>query len=97
MEQLLDKLKFKLKEWQEHGVPVFFFRDEQKKAPSVSLTCFLISFVLVVFGLVNKWAKFVDGVDVDNSLELLVITASLYFGRSFSKKMQSSKTDSKDE
>jgi len=96
MEELLVKIKTKIKEWQEQGVPVFFFRDEQKKAPSVSLTCFLISFCLVVFGLINKWAKFVDGVDVDNSLELLIITASLYFGRSFSKRMVG-KSETKDE
>jgi len=37
--------------------------------------------------LINKFAKIVDGVDVDNTIELLVVCASLYFGRSLSKKI----------
>lgn len=93
MDELLEKMKAKIKDWQENGLPVFFLRDEQKKAPSVSLTMMLISFTLVVFGLINKAAKWVDGVDVDNSLELLIITSSLYFGRSLSKKMQKPKDE----
>lgn len=93
MEELMSKLKSKIKEWQEHGVPVFFFRDENKKAPSVSLTMMLISFSLAIFGLINKFTKIVDGVDVDNSMELLIITSSLYFGRSYSKKFQKPKDD----
>lgn len=84
---MLEKIKQKIKELQEKGLPIIFFRDPLTKKPSVSLTLLLISFVLSIFSLINKFAKIVDGVDVDNTLELLIITASLYFGRAMSKKM----------
>lgn len=84
---MLNKLKLKLKELQEQGVPVVFIKDPITKLPSVSLTLLVLSFTLCIFSLINKFAKIVDGVDIDNSLELLVICASLYFGRSLSKKL----------
>ena len=68
------------------GFPIVYLRDPITKQPSVSLTLLVVSFALGFFSLINKFAKIVDGVDVDNSLELLVICASLYFGRSISKK-----------
>ncbi len=84
---MLDKLKELIKELQDKGIPVIFLRDPITKLPSVSLTLLLASFILSIFSLINKFAKIVDGVDVDNTLQLLIITASLYFGRSLSKKM----------
>jgi hypothetical protein len=84
---MVDKLKEHLKSLQEQGIPLLFIKDPLTKQPSVSLTLLLIAFALSVFSLINKFAKIVDGVDVDNTLELLVVCASLYFGRSLSKKM----------
>jgi hypothetical protein len=84
---MLEKLKQKIQELQEQGIPLVFVKDPISKLPSVSLTLLLISFALSIFSLINKFAKIVDGVDVDNTLELLVICASLYFGRSLSKKV----------
>jgi hypothetical protein len=72
---------------QDNGVVLLFVRDPVSKQPSVSLTLLIVSFTLTVLSLLNKFAKIVDGVDVDNTLELLIITSSLYFGRSLSKKM----------
>ena len=72
---------------QENGVVLLFVRDPVSKKPSVSLTLLVVSFTLTILSLLNKVAKIVDGVDVDNTLELLIITSSLYFGRSLSKKM----------
>lgn len=86
--RLFDKINNKIKHWQKEGVPILFWRDEQKKSPSVSLTMMLISFALCVFSLINKFAKVVDGVDVENSMQLFLICAGLYFGRSLSKKAQ---------
>ena len=85
--EMLDKLKEFLKELQDKGIPVVFLRDPITKLPSVSLTLLLVSFILSIFSLINKFAKIVDGVDVDNTLQLLIVCASLYFGRSLSKKM----------
>jgi ABC-type bacteriocin/lantibiotic exporter with double-glycine peptidase domain len=84
---MLNKIKSKLKELQDKGIPLVFVKDPLTKLPSVSLTLLLVSFLLSVFSLINKFAKIVDGVDVDNTLELLIVCASLYFGRSMSKKM----------
>jgi beta-phosphoglucomutase-like phosphatase (HAD superfamily) len=84
---MLEKLKELIKELQERGAPLVFLRDPITKLPSVSLSLLIISFILSIFALINKFAKIVDGVDVDNTLELLIITSSLYFGRSLSKKM----------
>ena len=88
MNNLFKKINNQIKQWQKQGVPILFWRDEQKKAPSVSLTMMLISFGLCVFALINKFAKIVEGVDIDNSLQLFMICAGLYFGRSLSKKVQ---------
>lgn len=84
---MLDKIKELIKQLQDQGIPVIFFRDPITKQPSVSLSLLLVSFVLSIFALINKFAKIVDGVDIENTLQLLIICASLYFGRSLSKKM----------
>lgn len=81
----MERIKELIAKLQQQGIPVLFFRDEDKKGPSVSLTMLLISFSLCLFALINKFAKIVDGVDVDNSLQLFGICAGLYFGRSFGK------------
>jgi len=85
---MLEKIKAKLKELQDQGLPIVFLRDPVTKVPSVSLTLLIISFTLCLLSLLNKFAKVVDGVDIENTLELLIICASLYFGRSLSKKIE---------
>lgn len=72
---------------QKEGIPIVLFQDPIHKTPSISLTLLIISFCLSIFALINKFTKIVDGVDIDNTLELFIICASLYFGRSFSKKI----------
>lgn len=84
---VLDKLQAIIKDLQKSGLPIFFIQDPITLAPSVSLTMLVVSFTICVMSLLNKFAKVVDGVDMDGSLELLIITSSLYFGRSLSKKM----------
>jgi ABC-type bacteriocin/lantibiotic exporter with double-glycine peptidase domain len=84
---MLEKIKNKLKELQDSGVPLFFIKDPVTKSPSVSLTLLIVSFTLSILSLLNKFTKIVDGVDIDNTLELLIVCASLYFGRSLSKKV----------
>jgi len=85
---MLEKIKAKLKELQDQGLPIVFLRDPVTKVPSESLTLLIISFTLCLLSLLNKFAKVVDGVDIENTLELLIICASLYFGRSLSKKIE---------
>lgn len=85
---MLEQIKQKIKELQDQGFPVIFLRDPITKQPSVSLSLLIISFILSLLSLLNKFAKVVEGVDVENTLQLLIICASLYFGRSLSKKMK---------
>jgi hypothetical protein len=85
----MERIKEFIKYLQENGVPIFFIKDPATKSPSVSLTMLVISFSLCVFSLINKAAKVFEGIDVDNSLELLIISSSLYFGRTLSKKFKS--------
>lgn len=81
---MLDKLKELHHKLHEHGLKLWFVRDPIKKQPSVSLTMLIISFNLYVFTLINKLGKWFS--DVDGAGQLLIVCASLYFGRSFSGK-----------
>lgn len=80
-----EKLLALIKELQNKGIPLFFIKDPVVKQPSVSLTMLVIAFTLTVLSLLNKVAKIVDGVDIENTLELLMICAGLYFGRALTR------------
>ena len=56
-------------------------RDVTTQKPSASFTLLVVSSGLVIFGLINKAAKLVDGVDINNALQFFGICAGLYFGR----------------
>lgn len=79
---MLDKIKELLDKAHTHGIKLPYLRDPIKGSPSVSLTMLFISFHIYIFTLVNKFAGWVS--DVDGAGQLLLITAGLYFGRSFS-------------
>jgi len=63
------------------GIPVVVFRDPVTQQPSASFSLLVVSSGLVIFGLINKIARLVDGVDVDNALQFFYACAGLYFGR----------------
>lgn len=94
---MLDKLTDFIKKLQDAGLPLFFVKDPVSKLPSVSLTMLVVSFTICVISLLNKFAKIVEGVDLDGSMELLIITSSLYFGRSLSKKMNNNESKKSEE
>ena len=78
----LKNIQLQLTEWcTKKGIPVPILRDAISQKPSASFTLLVISSGLVIFGLLNKIAKFVDGVDIDNALEFFYACAGLYFGR----------------
>jgi hypothetical protein len=79
---MFEKLKELHNRLHEQGIKLWYLRDPLKKQPSVSLTMLVISFSLYVFTLVNKFGKWFS--DVDGAGQLLLISAGLYFGRSFS-------------
>jgi hypothetical protein len=78
---MIEKLKELHNYLVQNGIALWYLRDPVKKQPSVSLTMMLISFMFYLFTLVNKFGKWFS--DVDGAAQLLLITAGLYFGRSF--------------
>ncbi len=78
----LKELQKNLVDWcTKKGVPVPVLRDPVSQQPSASFTLLVVSSGLVIFGLLNKVAKLVDGVDIDNALQFFYACAGLYFGR----------------
>jgi hypothetical protein len=56
-------------------------RDPVSQKPSASFTLLVISSGLVIFGLLNKVANLVDGVDIENALQFFYGCSGVYFGR----------------
>lgn len=61
-------------------------RDPKTGVGSVSLTLVFLSFNAVLVGLVGKWSKSLDGIDLNQALNLFYACAALYFGRNLSTK-----------
>lgn len=78
----IKELRDKLTEFcTKKGIPVPVLRDPVSQLPSASFTLLVVSSGLVIFGLLNKIAKLVDGVDIANALQFFYACAGLYFGR----------------
>jgi hypothetical protein len=78
----LKRLQKRLIDWcTKRGIAVPVLRDPVTQKPSASFTLLVVSSGLVIFGLINKIAKLVDGVDIDNALQFFYASAGLYFGR----------------
>jgi len=90
-----EKMIALIKELQNRGIPLFFIKDPVSNQPSVSLTMLVVAFTLSIMSLLNKVAKIVDGVDIENTLELLIICAGLYFGRALTRSSGSTLDNSK--
>ena len=63
------------------GIPIPLIRDPQRNEASVTLTMFVISFVVVTLGLIGKLTRYLDGVDLSNGLWLFGMCGSLYLGK----------------
>lgn len=68
------------------GIAVPVIRDPLTQKPSVSLTLVVVSAGIVMFGLFNKVAQLVQGVDLDSALSFFYSSSALYFGRGFADK-----------
>lgn len=78
----IKELQKQLVEWcTKKGIPVPVLRDAVTQKPSASFTLLVVSSGIVIFGLLNKVARLVDGVDIDNALQFFYACAGLYFGR----------------
>ena len=97
LQQIKDKLASFARKLNEQGIPIPLLADPKTKLGSVSLTLLFLSSIYVQFGLINKFAKIVDGVDMNNALEWFLITSGLYFTRSISKRVQPEQPEKKSE
>lgn len=81
---MIDKIKDFILKLNSYGIPLPLLHDPKVNGPSVSLTMMFISFNVVLIGLIGKWSKALDGVDVQQAIYWFMITAGLYFGRQLS-------------
>jgi hypothetical protein len=60
------------------GVPIPLVRYRGEGNPA--LTVFLISSVLVIVGIVGKWAGHLGGIDMNNAMSFFYASSTLFFG-----------------
>jgi hypothetical protein len=67
------------------GIPLPMVRDPNSLEGSVSLTLVVMSSMLVVAGIVGKWAGFL-GIDMASAFNFFYASTTLYFGHSWVNK-----------
>lgn len=77
----MDAVKEFLKKLQDSGIPVVLLTDPVTKTQSLTFTLVIVSALLVIFGLVGKFAKLAGGFDIENSLSFFYACAGMYLGR----------------
>lgn len=85
MDNIIEKWHEFVRNMNAKGIPMPLLRDSRTQKGSATLTMFWIAFNLCVIGLIGKWSKQLDGIDVGNALQLLMITGGFYLGRSVIK------------
>jgi len=83
---MLDKLKELVNLLNSKGIPLPMVRDPKTGVGSVSLTLVVISSIFVELGLVGKYAKMLEGIDLNQALSFFMASTALYFGRNLSTK-----------
>jgi hypothetical protein len=81
---MLDKLKEFAKQLNSLGIPLPMVRDPKTGIASVSLTLVVLSSIYVQVGLIGKYSKLLDGIDLNQAMNFFLISAGLYFGRNLS-------------
>lgn len=67
-----------------NGIPIPMIRDP-KSGSSVSLTLVFISFNVWLVSIIGKAAGALGGMDPQQTLNMFMVCAGLYFGRKFQK------------
>lgn len=73
------------------GVPVPLLRYKGQGNPA--LTVFMVSSMLVVVGIVGKWAGHLGGIDMNNAMQFFYASSTLFFGHSWVHKDAKGNTD----
>lgn len=92
----IDDIKKKIRDLNEKGIPLPMLTDPKTKEASVSLTMMVISFNVVLIGLIGKASGFFGGINIEQAISWFMITCGLYFGRKVSGK-DGTKIEEKDE
>lgn len=82
---MLEKLKEILFKLNQIGVPIILARDPKTGQGSVSLTLLFISSLYVQVGLIGKYSKLLEGIDVSQAINWFLICSGLYFARKVTK------------
>lgn len=85
-----------IKNLQDKGVVLLFVTDPVTKQPSVSLTLLVVSFTVLMLSLSSEVSKMLGVIDSDQALNVVIVTAGLYLGRSFSNKKFNVPSDKKE-
>ncbi len=83
---MVEQLKKLLKDLQEKGLPIVVLRDNLTGKPSITYSFFVISGILVILGLIGKFAKVSGGIDMDNALNFFYGCGAMYIGRKITNK-----------
>lgn len=87
---MVDQFKKLIKELQESGLPIIILRDNVTGKPSITYSFFVISGLLVILGLIGKFAKVSGGIDMDNALNFFYGCGAMYVGRKMTDKNKDS-------
>lgn len=82
-----------IKELQEKGFPIIILRDNLTGKPSITYSFFVISGILVILGLLGKFAKVSGGIDIENALSFFYGCGAMYIGRKLTVKNDNSPKD----
>lgn len=93
---MLDKLKEFLNLLNSKGIPTPLIRDPKTGVGSVSLTLVFLSSLYVQIGLIGKYSKLLEGIDLNQAINFFMVSAGLYFGRNLNSKTITSTTNDKD-
>jgi hypothetical protein len=62
------------------GIPIPLIRDPVSKVGSVPLSLVVLSTLLVVVGIISKWAGKLGGIDMNMAMQFFYASCSLYVG-----------------
>lgn len=82
---MLEKWKQFVNDMNAKGIPVPMIRDGKTGQGSVSLTLVFISFNAWLLSIIGKAAGALGGMDPQQTLNMFMVCAGLYFGRKMSK------------
>lgn len=85
MKDFINKWKKFIASMNSKGVPMPMIRDPKSGMGSVSLTLVFVSFNVWLISIIGKAAGALGGMDTNQTLNMFMVTAGLYFGRKFQK------------